>query len=69
MRKVVNYAMDIHGGHGISMGPLNFIGRAYQLIPVGITVEGADILTRSMIIFGQGAMRSHPYILYSSYGF
>lgn len=63
MRKIVNNAMDIHGGHGISLGPLNFIGKAYQLTPVGITVEGANILTRSMIIFGQGAMRSHPYLL------
>ena len=63
MRKVVNDAMDIHGGHGICMGPHNFLGRAYQLIPVGITVEGANILTRTMIIFGQGAMRSHPYLL------
>lgn len=63
MRGVVNRAMDIHGGHGISMGPLNHLGRAYQLTPVGITVEGANILTRTMIIFGQGAMRSHPYLL------
>lgn len=63
MRKVINDAMDIHGGHAISMGPLNFLGRGYQLIPVGITVEGANILTRSMMIFGQGAMRSHPFLL------
>lgn len=63
MRRVVNAAMDIHGGHGICMGPNNFLGRAYQIVPVGITVEGANILTRSMIIFGQGAMRSHPYLL------
>lgn len=63
MRKVVNHAMDIHGGHGICMGPRNFLGRAYQLIPVGITVEGANILTRTLMIFGQGAMRSHPYLL------
>jgi acyl-CoA dehydrogenase len=63
MRSVVNRAMDIHGGHGICMGPHNHLGRAYQLIPVGITVEGANILTRSMIIFGQGAMRSHPFLL------
>ncbi len=63
MREVVNHAMDIHGGHGICMGPNNFLGRAYQLIPVGITVEGANILTRTMIIFGQGALRSHPYLL------
>jgi len=63
MRKVINHAMDIHGGHGISMGPKNFLARAYQLIPVGITVEGANILTRTLMIFGQGAMRSHPYLL------
>jgi acyl-CoA dehydrogenase len=63
MREVVNHAMDIHGGHGICMGPNNFIGRGYQLIPVGITVEGANILTRTMIIFGQGALRSHPFLL------
>jgi acyl-CoA dehydrogenase len=63
MRDVINHAMDIHGGHGICMGPNNHLGRPYQLTPVGITVEGANILTRSMIIFGQGAMRSHPYLL------
>ncbi len=63
MRDVINRAMDIHGGHGICMGPHNHLGRAYQLTPVGITVEGANILTRTMIIFGQGAMRSHPYLL------
>ena len=62
MRRVVNDAMDVHGGRGICMGPSNYIGRAYQTLPVGITVEGANILTRSMIIFGQGAIRSHPYI-------
>lgn len=63
MRIVINHAMDIHGGHGICMGPRNHLARAYQLTPVGITVEGANILTRTMIIFGQGAMRSHPYLL------
>ncbi len=63
MREIVNHSMDIHGGHGICMGPHNFLGRAYQLVPVGITVEGANILTRTMIIFGQGAMRSHPFLL------
>ncbi len=63
MRDVINHAMDVHGGHGICMGPHNHLGRAYQLTPVGITVEGANILTRTMIIFGQGAMRSHPYLL------
>lgn len=63
MRQVLNSSMDIHGGHGICMGPRNHLARAYELIPVGITVEGANILTRTMIIFGQGAMRSHPYLL------
>ena len=62
MRKVVNDAMDILGGAGICLGPKNIMGRAYQAIPISITVEGANILTRSMIIFGQGAIRSHPYI-------
>jgi len=62
-RSVVNDAMDIIGGKGICLGPSNFLGRAYQQIPIGITVEGANILTRSLIIFGQGAIRCHPYIL------
>ena len=63
MRKVVNDAMDIQGGSGICMGPRNLLGRIYQSIPIGITVEGANILTRSLIIFGQGAIRCHPYIV------
>jgi len=63
MRSVVNDAMDIHGGSGICMGPRNVLGRMYQSIPISITVEGANILTRSLIIFGQGAIRCHPYIL------
>jgi acyl-CoA dehydrogenase len=62
-REVVNDAMDVHGGKGICMGPKNYLGRAYQTTPVAITVEGANILTRSMIIFGQGAIRCHPYVL------
>ncbi|MFK5914961.1 MAG: acyl-CoA dehydrogenase [Woeseiaceae bacterium] len=62
MRKVVNDGMDILGGAGICLGPKNIMGRAYQAIPISITVEGANILTRSMIIFGQGAIRSHPFI-------
>lgn len=62
-RRVVNDGMDILGGKGICLGPSNFLGRAYQQLPVGITVEGANILTRSLIIFGQGAIRCHPYIL------
>ncbi|MCB1858938.1 MAG: acyl-CoA dehydrogenase [Gammaproteobacteria bacterium] len=62
-RQLINDAMDIQGGSGICLGPLNLIGRAYQAVPISITVEGANILTRSMIIFGQGAIRCHPYIL------
>jgi acyl-CoA dehydrogenase len=62
-RQVVNDAMDVHGGKGICLGPNNYLGRAYQQIPIGITVEGANILTRSMMIFGQGAIRCHPFVL------
>ncbi len=62
-RKVGNDAMDIHGGKGICLGPNNYLGRAYQELPIGITVEGANILTRCMIIFGQGVVRCHPYVL------
>jgi acyl-CoA dehydrogenase len=62
-RKVVNDGMDVIGGKGICLGPSNFLGRAYQQIPIGITVEGANILTRSLIIFGQGAIRCHPFVL------
>lgn len=61
-RKVGTDLMDIHGGKGICLGPNNYMGRAYESIPISITVEGANILTRSMIIFGQGAVRCHPYI-------
>ncbi len=63
MRTVINDAMDIHGGKGICMGPNNYLGRAYQTVPIAITVEGANILTRSLIIFGQGAIRCHPWVL------
>ena len=63
MRTCVIDAMDIHGGKGICMGPNNYLARAYQGAPVAITVEGANILTRNMIIFGQGAIRCHPYVL------
>jgi acyl-CoA dehydrogenase len=63
MRRVVNDAMDIQGGSGICLGPKNFLGRAYQGLPISITVEGANILTRSLIIYGQGAIRCHPYLL------
>jgi len=62
MRRVVNDGMDIQGGSGICLGPSNYLGRIYQVIPVSITVEGANILTRTMMIFGQGAVRCHPYI-------
>jgi acyl-CoA dehydrogenase len=63
MRGILNDAMDIHGGKGIMMGPNNYLGSAYMTIPIAITVEGANILTRSLIIFGQGAIRCHPFVL------
>jgi len=62
-RRIVTDAMDVAGGKGICMGPSNFLGAAYMQVPVSITVEGANILTRSLIIFGQGAIRCHPYVL------
>lgn len=62
-RMVANDAMDVHGGKGICLGPKNYLGRGYQVVPVAITVEGANILTRSLIIFGQGAIRCHPFVL------
>ncbi|MBI2354046.1 MAG: acyl-CoA dehydrogenase [Deltaproteobacteria bacterium] len=62
MRRVVNDAMDVQGGSGIMLGPRNVIARTYQSAPIGVTVEGANILTRTMIIFGQGAIRSHPHV-------
>jgi acyl-CoA dehydrogenase len=61
-RRVANDAMDVQGGKGICLGPRNYLGRGYQSIPIAITVEGANILTRSLIIFGQGAIRCHPYV-------
>lgn len=61
-RQVALDAMDIHGGKGICLGPNNYLGRGYQGSPIAITVEGANILTRSLIIFGQGAIRCHPYV-------
>lgn len=61
MRDVINDGMDIVGGAGICRGPRNTLGAPYQAIPIGITVEGANILTRTLIIFGQGAIRCHPY--------
>lgn len=62
-RICINDAMDIHGGKAIIQGPNNYLAHGYQAIPISITVEGANILTRSMIIFGQGAIRAHPYLL------
>lgn len=62
-RTLINDAMDIQAGSGICLGPSNLIGRIYQALPIAATVEGANILTRSMIIFGQGAMRCHPWVL------
>ena len=62
-RQVVIDGMDVLGGKGICMGPSNFLGAAYMQTPVAITVEGANILTRSLIVFGQGAIRCHPYVL------
>jgi|GEM_PF-4051 len=62
-RKIVNDGMDILGGKAICEGPDNLIAALYHGIPIGITVEGANILTRNMIIFGQGSVRSHPYLL------
>ena len=62
-RSAVIKAMDVHGGKGICMGPSNYLAQGYIELPVSITVEGANILTRSMIIFGQGAVRCHPYVL------
>ena len=63
MRHIINDGMDIQGGSGICLGPSNFLGRGYQAVPIAITVEGANILTRSLIVFGQGSIRCHPYLL------
>jgi len=62
MRRAVNDAFDIHGGRAIIDGPSNYLQAAYQMMPIGITVEGANILTRGLITFAQGALRSHPYL-------
>ena len=62
MRRSLNDAMDLHGGRAVCDGPSNYLQSAYQMMPVGITVEGANILTRSLITFAQGALRSHPYL-------
>lgn len=63
MRDVVNNAMDVIAGRGVITGPRNFLARVYQAIPIAITVEGANILTRSLMVFGQGAIRCHPFIV------
>lgn len=63
MRTVVNHSMDVVAGRGVISGPRNFMARIYQAVPIAITVEGANILTRSLMIFGQGAIRCHPYIV------
>jgi acyl-CoA dehydrogenase len=62
-RDVANDAMDVHGGKAIMLGPKNYLARNYESVPIAITVEGANILTRNLIIFGQGAIRCHPFVL------
>jgi alkylation response protein AidB-like acyl-CoA dehydrogenase len=62
-RDVVIDAMDVHGGKGIILGPRNYLGRGWQATPISITVEGANIMTRSLMIFGQGAILCHPWVL------
>ncbi len=63
MRRSLNHAMDIHGGKAIIEGPRNYLAAGHRAVPIGITVEGANILTRNLMIFGQGAIRSHPFML------
>src|SRR5688572_15788694 len=62
-REVIRDAMDIHGGKGIILGPRNYLGRGWQATPISITVEGANIMTRSLMIFGQGAILCHPWVM------
>jgi acyl-CoA dehydrogenase len=62
-REVARDAMDIHGGKGVILGPRNYLGRGWQAAPISITVEGANIMTRTLMIFGQGAIRCHPWVL------
>ena len=62
-RDIINHAMDVSGGAGISMGASNYLGSAYMSFPIAITVEGANIMTRSFQIIGQGLMRCHPHLL------
>ncbi len=61
-RLIANDAMDVHGGKAIMLGPKNYMARNYESVPIAITVEGANILTRNLIIFGQGAIRCHPFV-------
>ncbi|MDP1930141.1 MAG: acyl-CoA dehydrogenase [Gammaproteobacteria bacterium] len=61
-RSVIQDAMDVHAGRGLIMGPANYLAHAYMSMPIGITVEGANILTRNLMIFGQGAVRCHPFV-------
>jgi acyl-CoA dehydrogenase len=63
MRIAIDDAMDIHAGKAVIDGPQNYLGNIYRAVPVGITVEGANILTRNLIVFGQGAIRAHPFLL------
>ena len=63
MRVIANDAMDVHGGKGVQEGPLNYLATLYRGVPIAITVEGANIVTRALIQFGQGSIRSHPYLL------
>jgi len=62
-REVARDCMDIHGGKGVILGPRNYLGRGWQAAPISITVEGANIMTRTLMIFGQGAIRCHPWVL------
>ncbi len=62
-RQIAGDAMDVLGGKGVQLGPKNYAGRAWEGVPIAITVEGANIMTRSLMIFGQGAIRCHPYVL------
>ena len=62
-RQLAADAMDVHGGKGVILGPKNYLGRGWQAAPISITVEGANIMTRSLMIFGQGAIRCHPWVL------
>jgi len=61
--QVAKDVIDVHGGKGVQLGPKNYAGRGWQSAPIAVTVEGANIMTRSLMIFGQGAIRCHPYVL------